>query len=165
MKMRDIPNYEGLYAITSCGKVWSYKTQKFLKPRKRADGYYQVCLCKNGQKTTHSIHRLLAETYLPNPNNYPQVSHKDENPEHNWLNNLEWATAKMNCNMPKHKERKSKALINNATSRKALCMETREIFPSMSEAARKYGCSPQNIYCACKNEQKTACGYHWRYEN
>ena len=161
--MKDIKGYEGQYAITSCGKVWSYKTKRFLKPKVVAGGYLSVSLCKNAIKESRLIHRLVAEAYIDNPNNYPQVSHKDENSTHNWLNNLEWADAKINCNMPEHKKRKSKSLMNNATSRKVLCIETDELFPSLSEAARKYGCSPQNIYTACKDDYRTACGYHWRY--
>lgn len=161
--MKDIVDYEGLYAITSCGRVWSYRSKKFLKPKIGAGGYLSVSLSKNGIAKSKLIHRLVAEAFIDNPNNYPQVLHKDENNKHNWLNNLEWANAKINCNMPLHLKRKSKALLNNATSKMTLCVETGETFPSSSEVARKYRCSPQNIYRACNDDRRTACGYHWRY--
>ena len=162
--MKDIKGYEGHYAVTSCGKVWSYKTKRFLKPKIGAGGYLVVSLCKNNIKESRLVHRLVAETYIDNPNNMPQVSHIDENNTHNWVSNLEWADAKINCNMPEHIKRKSKAHMNNVNSKEVLCVETGEIFPSLSEAGRKYNSSPQCIYSACKNGYKSAGGYHWQYK-
>lgn len=96
--MKDIKGYEGIYAITSCGRVWSYRSKKFLKPRPDRDGYLRVNLKLNGKEKTIHIHRLVAETYLPNPDNLPQINHKDEVKSHNWINNLEWCTASYNVN-------------------------------------------------------------------
>jgi hypothetical protein len=77
--MREIPNYEGLYAVTSCGKVWSYRSKRFLTPRKSKKGYLTVLLCNKGNMREFKIHRLVADAYIPNPDNLPQVNHKDEN--------------------------------------------------------------------------------------
>ena len=88
--MKDIQGYEGLYAVTSCGKVWSYKNERFLKPYKKRDGYLEVYLYKGGERKHYIIHRLVAMAYIPNPDNLPQVNHKDENKENNALPNLEW---------------------------------------------------------------------------
>lgn len=88
--MRDIPGYEGLYAATEDGRIWSYRRKKFLKPGKGKDGYLYVILCKDGKPKTYRIHRLVAETYLPNPLNLPQVNHLDEDKTNNALPNLEW---------------------------------------------------------------------------
>lgn len=81
--MRDIPGYEELYAATSCGKIYSYKAKKFLKPGKTKDGYLFVILYKDGVHKCYRVHRLIAATYLPNPDNLPQVNHKDEDKSNN----------------------------------------------------------------------------------
>lgn len=86
--MKDIIGYEGLYSITSCGKVWSYKSKKFLKSCNNNKGYLFVRLCKNGKIENKKIHRLVAEAYLPNPNNYDTVDHIDFNTANNCVNNL-----------------------------------------------------------------------------
>ena len=86
--MKDIKNYEGLYAITSCGKVWSYRSKKFLKPGPAKNGYLQVGLIKDKETKRVLIHRLVAEAYLDNPNNYETVDHIDFDKTNNCLNNL-----------------------------------------------------------------------------
>ena len=94
--MKDVKGYEGLYAVTSCGKVWSYRNECFLKPRANRCGYLYLNLSKNGKAKSYMIHRLVAEAYLPNPENLPQVNHKDENKANNCLQNLEWCDASYN---------------------------------------------------------------------
>lgn len=79
--MRDIPGFEGLYAVTSCGKVWSYKSKKFIKPYRIGNGYLAVKLAGKNYR----VHRLVAMTYIPNPENLPFVNHKDENKHNNCL--------------------------------------------------------------------------------
>lgn len=89
--MKDIKDFEGLYAITMSGRVWSYKSKKFLKPSADRYGYLKVTLYKNGKRKDNvPIHRLVAETYLPNPDNQPQVGHIDDNPKNNCWDNLYW---------------------------------------------------------------------------
>ena len=107
--MKDIRGYEGLYGITMTGRVWSYRRKKFLRPQKKS-GYMLVGLRKDGKQKWFLIHRLVAETYIPNPDNKPQVGHIDENPENNCWDNLYWTTAKNNCNYGSHNEKISKAL-------------------------------------------------------
>lgn len=94
--MKDIKGYEGLYAITSCGKVWSYISNKFLKQKIDKDGYCTVNLYKDKKRKTKKIHRLVAEAYLENPNNLPEVNHKDEIKTNNSIQNLEWCSTKYN---------------------------------------------------------------------
>lgn len=103
--MKDIEGYEGLYAITSCGKVWSYKSKKFLKARYDKDGYISVALRKDGKTKYFFVHRLVAMAYIPNPNNLPEVNHKNEIKSDNNINNLEWCTRKYNANYGTIKER------------------------------------------------------------
>ena len=96
--MKDIKDYEGLYAITSCGQVWSYKRKRFLKPIVDAFGYARVNLSKNGKVKAHKIHRLVAEAYIPTPLGLRDVNHLDENKLNNSCLNLEWLSHKDNCN-------------------------------------------------------------------
>lgn len=141
--MKDIPGYEGLYSVTSCGKVWSWKTNKFLKPKKEPNGYLRVTLTDEaGNRKMWLVHRLVAMTYIPNPENLPQVNHKDENKENNCLQNLEWCSAQYNIDYSKSKSIK--------------CVETGEIFKSTREAARKLNLHHSHICSVLKGRyQKT----------
>jgi hypothetical protein len=101
--MVDISGYEGIYAITSCGRVWSYRKQKFLK----GAGNPKYLYVELGHGNKKYIHRLVAEAYLPNPENLPCVNHKDENPQNNSINNLEWCSYQYN-NIYGHRIEKTK---------------------------------------------------------
>ena len=132
--MKDIPGYEGLYAITSCGKIWSYRRNQFVKTHKNNWGYFDVHLYKNGNHKVFKVHRLVAQAFIPNPNNLPEVNHKDENKSHNYLNNLEWCTSKYNQNYGTRNERISK---------KCKCIETNKIYNS-THKVRKF---VRDFYC------------------
>lgn len=86
--MKDVVGYEGLYAVTSCGKVWSYKRQKFLSPGFNHRGYLQVILYKDGKSKSFRIHKLVAEAYIPNPQNLETVDHIDEYKTHGNISNV-----------------------------------------------------------------------------
>lgn len=105
--MVDIKNFENIYAVTKEGLVWSYPKTKqgkkhkgrFLKPSINGKGYLRVELC-NQDDTKYDrryfVHRLVAEAFIPNPENKPQVNHKDKNKHNNNVDNLEWVTNKEN---------------------------------------------------------------------
>lgn len=152
--MKDIKGYEGLYGITSCGRVWSYRNKKFLVPKKHPKGYLKVGLYKDGIRKDFLIHRLVAEAYISNPNNLPQVNHKDEDKTHNWINNLEWCDNKYNNNY---------GTKNDWNKKKVHCVELNLDFPSQTAAAEYFGCRLQNISNCLRGKAKTACGYHWQY--
>jgi hypothetical protein len=156
--MKDIKGYEGLYAITSCGKVWSYKSNRFLKPFMHQKGYCCVALYKDGQRKNFRIHRLVAEAYIPNPEDKPQVNHKDEVKTHNYINNLEWMTAEENNNYGTHNERSG-----NARRKPIYCVELEKEFGSITEAAQILLLSTGHISRCLKNPTCTTGGLHWRY--
>lgn len=98
--MMPVVGYEGLYSVSFLGAVWShaqskYTKSKWLKPSDRK-GYKSVMLFKNGKATRHSIHRLVATAFIPNPEKLPQLNHKDGNKLNNFMGNLEWCSSKNN---------------------------------------------------------------------
>lgn len=103
---KDIEGYEGLYQISNTGKVKSlkrkYKTKKcdeiIKSPSLASRGYFRLPLCKEGKVKYFYIHRLVAQAFIPNPENLPQVNHKDENKLNNNVTNLEWCTHTYNMN-------------------------------------------------------------------
>jgi len=104
---KDITGYEGMYQISNMGNVRSLDRLdtrgrivhgRILIHKKDGGGYHQVCLCKDGERHYPKVHRLVCETFLPNPDRKPTVNHKDEDKNNNCLENLEWATYKENAN-------------------------------------------------------------------
>ena len=126
---KDIPEYKGMYQASNLGRVRSLdrkyrgsnqfgasfivtKKGKILKPKVRKDGYLSVVLY-NKQKTKHiSVHRLIALTFLPNPNNYAVINHKDEDKTNNNVSNLEWCTQSYNINYGSRNEKTAEKLRN-----------------------------------------------------
>ena len=150
------------YAATKSGRVYSHKSGKWkaLKPQKDTDGYLQVRLCNNGSSRLTFVHCLVAEEHIPNPNNYPEVNHKDGNKENNTVRNLEWSTRKDNMlhahNSGLIKTRKPILATNLKTNEK-------KIFRGQREAARELNVNQGNINHALKRENGTAYGYKFEY--
>lgn len=113
---KDIEGFEGKYQVSNTGKVKSLNYNRtgkaqILSLKSDKDGYLGIGLCKDGKCKPYKVHRLVAQAFISNPNNYPQVMHLDGNPTNNNVNNLAWGTAKMNNNEPIHCERMSKSLL------------------------------------------------------
>lgn len=89
---KDIPGTEGEYKISNHGKVMTAKTGRILAPAIDERGYERVCLFKMDRRRRYKVHRLVAITFIPNPNNKEQVNHKDGNKRNNSVDNLEWVT-------------------------------------------------------------------------
>ncbi len=155
--MKDIQGYEGLYAVTEDGRIWSYRRKKFLKPGV-ASGYLQAHLYINGVEKVFYVHRLVAAAYLPNPDNLPEVNHRDENKQNNDVSNLEWCDHSYNMNYGTRNEKAAKAV-----SKAVRCVETNKIYNSMKEAGADIGVDASHISSVCKGKQKTCGGYHWEY--
>ena len=158
--MKDIKNYEGLYAVTSCGKVWSYKRKKFLKPMDNSYGYLRVNLYKDGKMKSCFVHRLVADAYIPNPENLPQVNHKDENKSNNCLQNLEWCDNSYNINYGTRNEK-----VSNSLKIPILQYSLDGDFIREWSSATDVGLKVQSHICDCaKGNRKSAYGFVWKYK-
>lgn len=95
---KDVLGYEGIYTVNKNGDVFSIKRNRFLNPSINKDGYSCVSLSKNGKSKQHRVHRIVAESFLENPENKRTVNHINLNKQDNSLINLEWATDFENIN-------------------------------------------------------------------
>ena len=176
--------YEGLYKVSNWGRILSLNynhTGKpgLMNPGTDKDGYSVVQLWKNGEYKTCLVHRLVAQTFLPNPENLPQVNHKDEDKTNNFVflnedgsvdkekSNLEWKTPKGNCNHGTRNERMRKALTNGKKSKKVLQFTLdRELireWPSARECGRN-GFKQSNVSACCRGEKPQYKGFLWMYK-
>lgn len=170
---KSIFGFEGLYEVSSEGRVRSLgndksRKTKILRPVKDSGGYLRVNLCKNGEVKKFRVHRLVAEAFIPNPFNKPQVNHKTEDKTQNSVDCLEWVTCKENQNYGSRNERISKAHINHPKRSKPVIQYTKEgefvaEYPSASEAERQTGIKQGNISACCNGKLKSAGDYYWRY--
>ena len=180
-KWKDIVGYENEYQINQFGEIRtlkdSPKLKKYdvLKPQiSKRNGYVYQMLYKNGKEKLLRVHRLVAMAFLPNPNNLPQVNHKDGNKQNNSVDNLEWC--KQSDNM-KHayknglqipSENQRKAIINtNKLKQKKVCQikdgEIINTFSGISEASRQTKISISCISRCCNLKRKSTNGYEWRF--
>ena len=163
VEYKEIFGYDGIYEVCSDGNVISkyFNKRKILKQGLMTSGYKMVTLQKDCKQKSFSIHRLLAIYFLPNPNNLPQVNHIDGNKLNNSLCNLEWCTQSENMQhmydiglktyKPLHYKGKFGSEHNR--SKKVICVETGEIFGSMSEASRKLNIAISSVCWSVKHEK------------
>ena len=162
---KDIKNYEGLYQVSNLGRVYSIRNNKILKPKLNRCGYLSVNLKYKGSHVTKSIHRLVAEAFIPNPNDFPQVNHKDEDKTNNCVDNLEWCSAKYNINYGTCRERTAQHFrkpvlmfdLNNNFIKE---------FNSVAEAGSYVNGNYSNIIgcCLMYEHYNSAYGYKWKYK-
>ena len=161
-EFRDVPGYEGLYEVSNKGRV--RRNGKILKPTLLNNGYLRVELHKQKTEKQVLVHRLVAMTFILNPNNLPCVNHKDEDKTNNAVDNLEWCTHEYNTNYGTRNERAS---IN--LSKPILQFDLQGSFikewSSGIEAEEFTKISRASICSCCKGNLKTAGGFVWKYKN
>ena len=164
---REVKGYEGLYLVTDTGKVFStsknvtngrgeyIRNGRFLSPSLRGkDGimYQFVKLSKNGQTKSHSVHRIVAEAFIENPNGFNVINHKDRNTLNNNCDNLEWCNQQYN-NEYSHNKRISQFLDGEKIAE----------YKSISYASKMTQISRTAINNVLTGWSKTAGGYEWKY--
>lgn len=160
--MREIKGFNGKYLIDENGNIYSNNINKFISQRENKQGYKIVDLYCNNCRKQLLVHRLVAETFIPNPNNYPCVNHKDKNVKNNSVGNLEWCTYKYNL---EYSNIIYKA--NNSTKKRVVQVDKKtgqviNCFKSTMEASRKTGIHDGNICQCCEGIRKTAGGFIWK---
>ena len=171
-----VKGYEGLYEVSNWGRVksvdryirsrWNCERKingQIIEPRKRGD-YYAVTLWTKQTQKTFSVHRLVAEAFIPNPQNLPCVNHKSEGKTENQVWNLEWCTAKYNCNYGTKIERsckkKSKPVLQYTKNGQFIAK-----YLSIKDAAEKNDIHQSKISLAVNGKRKSAGGFIWKYPN
>lgn len=170
---KDIKNFEGLYQVSNLGRIKSLPKkarrntkitllkERLIKCCVNSGGYYRVCLTKNNKCYWFRIHRLVAQAFIPNPNNKPNVNHIDENPKNNNVNNLEWCTQLENVihSVLLHKKRCGSKEIEKLD----LNGNFIEKYYSAREAGRQNNCKSSNISKVANGYRKQSGGYKWKY--
>lgn len=179
---KDIEGYEGLYQVSNLGRVKSLKRKRYdinnkkiiyenkikiIKGQDTKKGYLLVRLYKNNCYTIKSIHRLVAEAFIPNPDNLPQVNHKDENVANNIVSNLEWCTNEYNINYGSRLKRVSESM--KGKNNKSVCQYDMngnliKTFDSITIAGKELNISDSGISQCCKNKLKSFHNYIWKYK-
>lgn len=171
---KPVVGYEGYYEVSSLGRIRSvkrtvkgidgknYRLNSAIKRQfDNGKGYYYVSLCVNGVQKPMVVHRLVAKAFLPNPDNLPEVNHKDENPLNNRADNLEWCTRQYNQRYGTHDERVARAAWKPVVG---IDNDGNEFyFASVKEAAKAIGKTICQISSCCNGKRKTSGGLRWRY--
>ena len=166
---KDIAGYEGLYQVSNLGRVKSLrKVDRFGRcyPEKlksqvdNGKGYCVVNLKRDGKQSMRTVHRLVAEQFIPNPTELREVNHRDGDKSNNHVSNLEWCTHSDNI-----RHAVNNSLHTNFGQRKVLCVELDVVFDTIKDAELWVGVKGNRIsnVCQLKRGCKTCGGYHWRY--
>lgn len=185
---KDIEGYEGLYQVSNLGNVRSLdnivncnggkrlRKGGLLKPIIDYDGYNRVTLYGNRKKKNYFVHRLVAQAFIPNPDNLPCINHKDEVKTNNHYFNLEWCTVQYNNEYSSTIEKARKVAIEKQTWKIAVGTCYKPViqltkdgqfvaeYPSIIEAHIQTGINKSNISLVCSGKRKSTGGYVWRYK-
>lgn len=168
---KDIKGYEGLYQINNYGEVkslYNYRGVGNLLKQRIKKGYYTIGLRKNNLRKWYYVHRLVAQAFIPNSNNLPQINHKDENKLNNCVDNLEWCSASYNNSYGNRLEKVSRS---NKLKKKVLQFDINgnmlQEYNSIAEASKITNVDRKGISNCInkKNNRKTAGGYIWKLKS
>lgn len=159
---KDIEEYEGIYQVSSLGRVKRVTTGRILKSGKNRGGYLYINLCKQGVVSNKRIHRLVAQAFIPNPENKSDINHIDEDKTNNTVTNLEWTTRKENLNHGTHNDRVSKTLSIQIIATNIKTGDSTEFY-SGKECARQLGLNAGHITSVLKGRLKQTGGYIFEY--
>lgn len=184
---KPVVGYEGYYEVDQFGRVYGIarvvhvadNSREYDKPiaarqmkqSLHTGGYKTVTLTKSGITNTVFVHRIVAEAFIPNPNNLPMVNHKDGDKTNNFSENLEWCTASYNRKYGKAIEKQAKKVRGRESKKRKAIIQRRadgsfnQWYASITEAAKEMNGSTSAISAACKGTRKTAYGYLWEYAN
>ena len=163
---KPVLGYEGLYEVSNLGRVRSifrWKQYKILKPILKK-GYFEVGLWKNKKAKWVMVHRIIAIAFIPNPNGFLYINHIDENKMNNCADNLEWCTAKYNCNYGTRNKRIREKIyipVLQYTIDGKFVAE----YKSIQTAANLINKNPRHISDCCRGKRKSAYGFVWRYKS
>lgn len=151
--IRSVKGYEGLYTVDALGNIFSLKRNKKLIPCEDKFGYMKVCLSNKGKEKQKKIHRIVAEAFIPNPLNKPQVNHIDGNKKNNCVWNLEWCTNSENMHHMYE--------CGKGNGMQVKIVETGEVFNTVLQCAKHINGDDSNILQCLKGKRKTHKGYHF----
>ena len=183
---KPIKGYEGLYEVSNTGKCRSldhYITRvingglskrlfkgKVLRNHTGGNGYVMMSLSKEGIVKHFCLHRLVAEAFIPNPNNFKCINHKDENKLNNSVDNLEWCTHKYNDNYGTRPQRLSETHLKNPPRFRMVAQYSKngefiKTFHSATSASREIGIDSSWVIACCRGTKGalTAGGFKWKY--
>lgn len=171
---KPIKGYEDKYLVSSIGNVMAknfqgHGKQKLKTPTLNKEGYFCVILNKDAKSKLFRVHRLVADAFILNPENKPQVDHINTVRTDNRVENLRWVTnfenSRNELTYKKIREngRKTIKLASKACEKKVLCVETGVVYNSAKEAAASIGVRPSSMTRPLKMSNRRAKGFHWRY--
>lgn len=168
---KDIKGYENLYQVSNLGNVRSLNYHKEnriqnLKTGTSTGGYLFVILCKNNQTSAVKIHKLVAEAFIPNPDNKPCIDHINTIRTDNNVSNLRWCNNKENMNNPNTINKISKSRIGKRVYSKPIVQLTKTNeyickWDALIDIENELGYRIGNISACCRGERKSAYGYRW----
>lgn len=179
---KPVKGFENKYLVSNLGRFFSLYKNAIMKMQQDKDGYLLICL----NNKTRRAHRIVADTFIDNTENYSQINHINGVKSDNRVENLEWCNQSYNMkhrfeklgvvpyNKGKHMSTKQRKYLSrlkkgknrlgkNSNAKKVMCIETKEVFNSTIEADIKLGVAKGCVAHCAKGNTKTAGGLHWQY--